>query len=425
MTRARKSLRQRILLALFGYVIVLTVIVSAHGLIVNEYAEQLVWQTLLDSELDHIINRSQNDPSYRWVDSDSISLFGGRGTKPLPDSLASLPPGIHDEIFLGGVERVVLVRQVDGHPMVLALDITDLEQREVDMGITMLGSTITMILLLGLVIGWGVSRLVRPLSTLATRIECLQPDRSGQRVDVPDEASSELVVIADALNDYLERNDHFVERERTFIDTTSHELRTPIAIIAGASAIALEQNDLGGAARGQLTRIHSTARDVERLIGLLLMLARDPARLATISEPVDVGPLLEQIVDSHRHLTHEKDLSIDLAIRSPVEVLAPPPIIQAAIGNLLRNAIENSDRGTIHVTLSAPATITITDPGHGMTPEEISAIYARVARGGGERDGGGIGLDLIARLCEHLGWKLELLSKRDLGTSAVLRFLAD
>ena len=425
MSRVRKSLRQRILLALFGYVIALTVIVGAHGLMVNEYAEQLVWQTLLDSEFDHIINRSQNDPSYRWVDSDSISLFGGRGTNPLPDALASLPPGIHDEIFLDGIERVVLVRQVDGHPMVLALDITDLEQREVDMGITAVGSTITMVLLIGLAVGWAVSRLVLPLSTLATRIEGLQPDRSGQRIDVPEAASSELVVIADSLNDYLERNDRFVERERRFIDTTSHELRTPIAIIAGASEIALEQGDPRGAARGQLLRIHHAARDVEQLIGLLLLLARDPARLATISEPVSLAPLLMKIVESHRHLTHEKDLAIEIVEAASCEIVAPLPSVQAAIGNLLRNAIENSDRGTIRISLVLPATITITDPGHGMTPEEISAIYARVARGDGARDGGGIGLDLIARLCEHLGWKLDLQSERDRGTSAVLRFVND
>jgi signal transduction histidine kinase len=266
---------------------------------------------------------------------------------------------------------------------------------------------------------------VRPLSTLATRIGALQADRTGQRIEVPEQATSELVVIADALNDYLARNDRFVERERAFIDTTSHELRTPIAIIAGASGIALEQEGALGPARAQLLRINHTAREVERLIGLLLLLARDPARLSTISEPVDLGPLLRQIVESHRHLTREKDLLIELVETTPCSVVAPLAGVQAAVGNLLRNAIENSDRGTIHITLAAPATITISDPGHGMTAEEISTIYARVARGGGEREGGGIGLDLIARLCEHLGWSLALRSKPDFGTTAVLHFGRD
>ena len=97
--------------------------------------------------------------------------------------------------------------------------------------------------------------------------------------------------------------------------------------------------------------------------------------------------------------------------------------MQAAIGNLLRNAIENSDRGEIRVTLSKDAVVTIEDPGHGMTPEEISRIYARVARGGG-REGGGIGLDLLGRLCEHLGWRLRMHSVPGRGTISTLEFAA-
>ena len=99
------------------------------------------------------------------------------------------------------------------------------------------------------------------------------------------------------------------------------------------------------------------------------------------------------------------------------------PIVQAAIGNLLRNAIENSDRGRIVVRLEAPATVVIEDPGHGMSPEEISAIYARMARGGGNGNDG-IGLDLIARLCEHLGWALAFVSQPERGTTTTLTFAA-
>lgn len=56
-----------------------------------------------------------------------------------------------------------------------------------------------------------------------------------------------------------------------------------------------------------------------------------------------------------------------------------------------------------------------------MSPEEIAAIHARMARG--ERgDRGGIGLELIARLCEHLGWTLQLQPCQPRGTLASLDF---
>jgi len=382
---------------------------------VNENAEALVWQTLLNSELDHILERLDQDPSYKWLSTSSMTLFDGRHA-PLPKALQGLPPGVHDEVFIDGVVRVVLIRDIQGGPVALALDITDLEQREIDMWITVLGSAITMVALVSLAVFWGVNRLVRPLTTVANRIGALKPDQAGQRIDIPDHATTELVVIADSINDYLRRNDRFVERERAFVDTASHELRTPMAVIAGASEIALDQPSIPPATRGQLTRIRSTARYVERLITLLLVLAKDPSRLAKASDQFSLDQLIGEIVDQHLYLAQGKDLAIVASKLPSIEITASLPVVQTAIGNLLRNAIENSDRGTIEISLEAPATVVISDPGHGMSPEEISEIYAKLAKGGGDRMGGGIGLDLIARLCEHLGWRLEVNSSSGKGT---------
>ncbi|MCA0395618.1 MAG: HAMP domain-containing histidine kinase [Proteobacteria bacterium] len=417
--KVRTSLRRRILLGLLGYAAALTLAVFVHGIIVNENAEALVWKTLFDSELDHIVDRMASDPGYQWVDSPSIALFDGRHG-PLPPELRGLAPGVHDEIVVDGGMRVVLVRQLADGPVALALDITDLERQEQGLWVTVMVSAIVMVALVSLLVLWGADRLVRPLTLLAARIESLEPDKPGQCVDVPESASTELVVIAESLNDYLRRNDSFVQRERAFIDTASHELRTPIAIIAGASGIALEQPGIPASVRGQLARIRHTSADVERLIAMLLVLAKDPRRLAKVADRIALDRLVGEIVEQHVHLTRGKDLEIEVAPSPGVEVVAPVPVVRTAIGNLLRNAIENSDRGTITVRLEPPATVVISDPGHGMSPEEVSAIYARLARGGGDRIGGGIGLELIARLCEHLGWTLDVQSDPSRGTVARL-----
>ena len=420
MTAARSGLRRRILVGLFGYVVVLTIAVIVHGVIVNEHAEQLVWQTLLDSEMDHLVELRQRDPNASWANTSRMSVYDSRTLGGLPASLRGLAPGVYDDLIVDGVEHVALVREIDGRPVVLALDITDLEEREFEMGLTIAASALTLIALLGVAIAWSVSRLVQPLRDMADSIAKLRPDQTGQQIAIPARASSELVVIADSLNDYLRRNDRFVERERVFIDSASHELRTPIAVIGGATEIALQQPGLPEAARNQLARIQRTAGEVEQLISLLLVLAKDPARLARSNEQVELDQLLPEIVEDHLHLKRDNDLRLEVAALPHSEIVAPVPIVQAAIGNLLRNAIENSDRGLISVRLESPATVIIEDPGHGMSPEEIAAFYAKQARGGG-RDRGGIGLDLISRLCKHLGWRLEITSLEGRGTTTILR----
>ena len=417
--KKHRSLRTKLMYWLGGYAVLLTGAIVLHGFLVNEYAENLVWESLLTRELEHYLQRHTEDPGYRWHDTDALQLYGAAG-RGLPPVLSALEDGVHDGHWVDERETVVLIRHVQGVKYAMVLDITELEAQESRLTLFVLGLALTLVLAMGILIAWGLRRSLQPLSNLAQDIGELSPDHAGQRIAVDEKASSELHVIANALNDYLQRQEAFVERERVFNDTASHELRTPIAVIAGASELALEQPGLPSAARQQVQRILRMARSVEQLIALLLTLAKDPARLARSNDTVLLHELLPEIIEDHRHLMHGKALTIVVVGLAPCSVEAPLHIVQAAIGNLLRNAIENSDQGEIRIWLDADATVTIEDPGHGMTPEEISRIYAQVVRGGG-REGGGIGMELLGRLCRHLGWTLSITSTPGRGTLGRLR----
>jgi len=417
----RRSLRTRILYWLAGYALLLATGVSLHGFLVNEYAERLLWDSLVQTEFDRHLEREAGDPGYRWIDSDSLRLYVDGGAKPPPATFDGLADGIHDELLMDdGSEVLVLVRHVDGVRNVLSLDITEMEREEDRLALFILGSAVALVTLMGGLMAFGLGRALRPLADVAAAIAGLSPDRSGQRVAVDEHASSELVVIAGALNDYLARNERFVERERAFVNTASHELRTPVAVIDGAAEVGLQVAANPPPTVQQLLRIQRTARDMAQLITLLLALAKDPSRLAQASEPIALDRLLPEIIEDHLHLTEGKALAVELAPPPPCTIVAPAGIVRAAIGNLLRNAIEHSDNGRIALRLDADGTVVIQDPGHGMAPEQVSAIYSQFARGGAPSASGGIGLDLIARLCAHLGWTLDIRSGAESGTTATL-----
>jgi signal transduction histidine kinase len=129
------------------------------------------------------------------------------------------------------------------------------------------------------------------------------------------------------------------------------------------------------------------------------------------------------VTKDHQHLARLKELTLQFEIEDAPTIDAPPQILHAAIGNLVRNAIENSDRGTIIVAAGTPARITVTDPGHGMSDREMSDLYTKLARSGDTGGSGdGIGIELISRLCAHLGWRLSFESRSGKGTIAVLEF---
>ena len=419
--RRPASLRRRMVLWLLAFAAVVSILVFAIGIHVHEHAEHAAWRSLLGSELTAIEEHSARDPGYRWQDSDTLRLYRLDAADGVPDVLQGLHNGLHDNIQVDGRLSAVMVRPSEKMGrLALVLDIEDFHEMESFAERSALLGGIVLIVVTGLAAWLGVSRLVRPLAVLADDIGRLHPGAQAQRIKVARGGSSELYVIADALNDYLERNAQFVERERVFITTASHELRTPLAVIGGATELALGNPALPAQARAQMQRVLRTAQDVEQLIQLLLVLAREPARLAALSEPVELDAVIRQVVEDHAHLLGDKQLAVEFEPLAPCTVMAPPGVVRAAIGNLLRNAIESSDSGVVRVALSAAGVATIDDPGHGMSPEEISAIHARLARGTGDDRSEGIGLELIARLCEHLGWRLVFTARQPQGTRVSL-----
>ena len=154
------------MLGLLGYLLLLSAAVAIHGLVVNEQAQRLVWQTLLAAELDQLEERQAGDPAYRWRNTRNMSLYDSRQSE-IPSALAALSPGVHDEVVIDGVERVVLVREYGGHRKVLTLGISEIEERERDMAITVVGAALTLLVVLGAFTAWGASRLVEPLARIA------------------------------------------------------------------------------------------------------------------------------------------------------------------------------------------------------------------------------------------------------------------
>ena len=404
----RKSLLRRITWGLIGFMMLLGAGIFTAGWYLQEAVEARAWQSILTAELANHRQQSADDPNHRWQDTQSLRLRVtniGADEAPWPD----LPPGLHDDVLDGESEFVVLIEHHDGKRLALALDISELEGQERELAVALAAGGLLLATVLSLYVAWGVRRLVVPLHALATQIVRLKPEISGIRMQVDADASLENAIFATAINDFLDRSDAFVNRERDFIDTASHELRTPMTVIAGSVELALLQPDLSASTRAQLTRIQRSTQNIERLLPLLLALAKDPERLTKQNDTFALDALLPEVVDDHHELLGDKALVIELTEVSACRLTAPINIVQAAIGNLLRNAIENSDSGTISIRLSSTAVVQIEDPGHQMTPEQISELYARLARGK-SRDGGGIGLDLIARLCQHLGWQLDLES---------------
>ncbi len=416
---ARRSLHRSLALGVAMFTVAVAVIVAVHGYWVNEKAEEAVWESMLRTEMDFFKERRAAEPSYAWPDSEILSLK--------PQSLAlppfrMLPEGLHDEMVYEGRTYVAFVEHSDDQPLVLSLDITQQERDELALGASLVTSVLAVVLLLAALVYWGVGRLLRPLTSLSIAISGLPPDGRGTPIPITTGDPEEVAVVASALNGYMQSIQEFVDRERTFINLASHELRSPIAVVRGSMEVALSRQEVTPALRPHLIRAAQAAHGMEDLAELLLALARDPERALRDLQPVDVSGELPNIVSDYVFITQEKELELILDVDPALRVSAPPQILRAVIGNLLRNAIENSDRGSVRVHSLGPCTIVVEDTGHGMTDAEIASLYARIIRSG-YTSTAGIGLSLISRICEHFNWKFHISSSPLSGTCASVEFI--
>jgi signal transduction histidine kinase len=89
------------------------------------------------------------------------------------------------------------------------------------------------------------------------------------------------------------------------------------------------------------------------------------------------------------------------------------------VNNLLLNAVNFTQNGAITVRLT-PAELLVRDTGIGIPPQDLSRIFERRYRGSHSR-GLGLGLYLVSRICERLGWVIETQSAEGLGTTFRIR----
>ena len=305
--------------------------------------------------------------------------------------------------------HVAVVPADDGRPRTfLVFDVAGIEAASSEdwwwlLGITgVVGTLGTLGFGLGIVV---MRRAVAPVAQLAEvvagiDVERLSPE-AHKRIQSSRFGDDEVGMLAATIEKTLGRISAFVERERFFTGSASHELRTPITVITGALEL-LEQSDLSAADRKAVERVKRATLDMKATIEMFLCLARE-----TDDGPYDeqflVMPLVSQAIDQQRHLLDGKVVHVDIDDFASPRVCGHPQAVAIAVNNLVRNAFENTLDG------QGPVMIRIKERELFVTNRASSDAEARSKpTEPSSSHGYGLGLGIVQRLCERNGWSFSL-----------------
>ena len=397
------SLRARITVGLLLYAAVLSAAVIAVGRFLNDRHERLVWMSLLgdvmvrDLRAAHLPAGDVNPPRVRLVDLDSPAA------RSLPAEVRRLGPGLYDDIDPENLPYAVLVRDVQGHRIAALIDISAQRAQERRLAYLLDAIVALGLALLMVATWWLAGRLLRPVSRLVDAVHALDPSLREARL-TPGYPLHEIQALETAFNGFLQRLDGFVLREREFVDTASHELRTPISVIAGAAQV-LEAETLGADGQRALQRIRLTTDSMQDTLAALLQLAKEPSPAAAPT-PLALETWLPDLIDDYRPLLEGRPLSLEVGTIESASVRVAPAVAAMIFGNLVRNAIEHTPAGRLEIGLRE-GVFSIDSRGDALDAAAVARLYRSLALADSGRTlGAGIGLYLVRQLCERLGWSL-------------------
>jgi len=313
------------------------------------------------------------------------------------------------------------VRKADDAWFFLAYDMTDSVRGGKQLNRALVLSVLVFSVL-SLVLGWwSASKVMKPVSDLAARLRAYRGGTSEPEPLAPRFPDDEVGQLAQALDDYSSRLTEVVQRDREFNADVSHELRTPLTVIRVASDMALGDESLQPRLRRSLQRIQRAGRDMEAVIDAFLILARE-ADVEPQIELFDVNDIVRYEVDNANELLGARPVSVHLHSDGPVQLHAPPRVLQVVVSNLVRNACSYTDEGRIDVHVHNDRVV-VHDTGIGMSPEALSRAFEPFYRAEPSRpQGTGLGLSIVRRLCDRFGWKVSLASEPGQGTEATVIF---
>jgi len=215
----------------------------------------------------------------------------------------------------------------------------------------------------------------------------------------------------------------------------SHDLKTPLATIAGAASTLKELGDrLDVPTRKDLlNQIGEETDRLSRFVANLFDMTRiESGTLTPKREPFDAAEIVSSALDRARKLYPGQTFELSLAEHLP-EARGDAVLLAQVVFNLLDNACKYGGPGAVSVFVRAEGNqvlIAVTDQGKGIPEAELERIFEKFYRrtkGDGRAPGTGLGLSIARGFVEAMGGTLKAESPaiRKRGTRFTIRLPAE
>ena len=247
-------------------------------------------------------------------------------------------------------------------------------------------------------------KIAQPFSDLAEKLAS-DTGETFEQLSIEGTSTKELTQTLTAINNYRDKIELSIKREKSFTRYVSHELRTPMTVIKGCLSILKKQSN--EKVDKQIHRIDGALNEMQALTQTFLLLARDDIE-TTNSIKLSEAYFNDQLDDLQSYI-ESNQCSSSVQQLEDIELSVEPILFNALLKNLLINAINSSPNGHISLFVDNKQ-LSIVDNGSGLNHQ---------SRG---YEGFGIGLVIVKDICDKYKWKFSLENNVDKGCTAIVKF---
>ncbi|HUW62108.1 MAG TPA: ATP-binding protein [Candidatus Bathyarchaeia archaeon] len=266
---------------------------------------------------------------------------------------------------------------------------------------------------------WLAQRALRPVQALTTAAESITAQGLDRRI-APTGEDEEFDRLIRVFNGMLDRLEKSFRQALRFSADAAHELKTPLTILQGELAAAVQAAESGSEHQQALGRLIEEVQRLKTITRKLLLLSlADSGQLKPQLEPVNLSEMVEAAGEDIQVLAG--DLRVDLSVEPALWVNGDPDLLRQVIQNLTSNSIKyNQPGGLVAIQLhrdNENIRLAIANSGPGIPVEDRDRVFERFYRGEKSRsrrvDGIGLGLSLAREIVRAHRGELTLEKPRN------------
>ena len=404
MAQKRRGIHYKIIKAMAIQLLLISAVTLLGVYGAAKVVENVLIKQALEGEAEFFWQNYEQNASFNLPNTLNLTgyMSGDGVSDQVPDYLEALEIG-YQRVDVDNKQPLVHISERFGKKLYLVFEEGQVARLSFYFGIAPLAFVLLIIYLPAWITYMLSRRAISPVVKLSRLMDSVEvSERADLKIDFSEierNADAEVMTLLQAFDQYAERVNEYVTREKNFTRYASHELRTPLAVLKGSISL-LEKQPLSEPQQKVVSRMKPMIKEMEDLLEALFLLSRN-------QEP-DIS---------------EEPLHINSIVKHQlVRMRISERLLVICLNNIILNAFNYTEEGSIQVFIGRNF-VRVSDTGIGMDRKSLQRIFEPFYRANREQEqvkGFGLGMSIVKRICDQMDWHISVDSELGKGTQIQL-----